>query len=122
MAATTGTDDRGTTHGRIQVLPGVIDLLVAAVGNRADQGFDCLLNEGDLGQMAAQKRFLLDRGFEVGQQDAFPALRAVDFPRALQLLFTHRVEGWWNLERAFVENQVCTADQFREAMRTAVEK
>jgi len=68
--------------------------------------------------MAIQKRFLISRGFEVEQSDAYPALKSEDFPRALEQIFNNRVEGWWNLERDFARHGVCTSEEFSQALQT----
>jgi hypothetical protein len=107
------TTEENSTDGGIETL------IVAAADRRRDEGFTHLL-EGDLSQMSAQKKFLRGEGFEVGQNDVYPALRDEEtFLRAIKLIFEHRVEGWWNYERKLVEHGICTQPEFDAAIARA---
>ena len=95
-------------------LPGVMSLLASA-GTR-QEGFRFLLN-GDLNQMGIQKNFLREQDFNVGQVDVYPALQTQEeYDRAITLIWERRVAGWWHYESRLVELEVCTKEEFSQAL------
>lgn len=56
---------------------------------------DLLLN-GDLCQMASQRKFLRQRGFQLGQVDVYPTVAKEDVIQALRSIWLSKTEGWWN--------------------------
>ena len=105
----------GLTTGRIAVAEGVVESLAGACARRADAGH--ILSGGDLSQMAAQKRFLIASGLDVGQRDVYPVLKnPEDFKKALALIFENKIAGWWNLENDIVSQGVCPAAEFGKAL------
>lgn len=95
--------------------PGVAGLMMAA-GSRPREGFKFFL-DGDLCQMSKQKEFLRNKGFAVDQSDVYPVLRESDGPRAMKLIWKHKVEGWWTYKRRYFEFGICTEEEFKEALK-----
>jgi hypothetical protein len=73
--------------------------------------------QGDLNQMAIQKRFLKKQLFEVGQVDVYPTIRYEDIKQALILLYFNRVEGWWNYKSELLKFEICTEDEFKSSLK-----
>ena len=89
-------------------------LTLLANAGKSDSNFKYLLSEGDLCQMSSNKEFLQRSGFKIGQVDVYPALQTEkEYIEALNLFYIHRVNGWWNYRRQFVEYGICTDDEFK---------
>lgn len=95
---------------------GVFSLLQSAIDERSDDGFHFLL-DGDLNQMGIQERFLRDRGFAVGRRNVYPALKTEEeFNDAIKAIWKSRTSGWWQYRRQLVKNNVCTEEEFKQAL------
>ena len=78
--------------------------------------------DGDLCQMSAQKEFLRDNFFEVGQCGVYPAVKDQEtFDKAITAIWNGRVEGWWHYEKRLVELKVCTHEEYRTALKISCE-
>ena len=96
------------------VTPDVLGVLGMA---GTSTGHEEIVGHGDLCQMAAQGRFLASRGFDVGHQDVYPALRTKeDADRAYRLFWEHKVDGWWNMSHEFLRRGICSEAEFIEAL------
>ena len=105
---------------RLQVGEGVLGLLAQA--NTRKAGYGIVVGDGDLCQMAAQGRFLRERGMDIGNIDVYPAVRTREEElQALRLMWEGRVDGWWNLRERFVREGICTADEAADALHHEVE-
>lgn len=103
------------SSGGFSVEPGVLGR-IARAGTKSE-GYPHTLSGGDLSQMGKWDRFLRSQGMDVGNRDVYPAFRSIeDYKRALELLWQHRIEGWWNLERELVQSEICTNEEFRAAL------
>lgn len=77
---------------------------------------DFYLN-GDLCQMSAQKKHLSNNGFSVGQVDVYPTLKQEDVGDALNEIWQFKIDGWWNYKTAFIDHNICTEKEFKEALK-----
>jgi len=72
------------------------------------------LNQGDLRQAGIQSLFLRRQGFDIQQEDVFPALSTKEeYIEALSVIYRHYVESWWNYKDQCVQYGICTADEFQ---------
>ena len=78
--------------------------------------FDFFL-DGDLNQMRQQREFLDRNGIETRQNNVYPCLRASDVKEALTLIWNNRVPGWWHYEKHYVENNICTKEEFLSRLK-----
>ncbi len=92
---------------------GVFDLLGSA-GSTASSEYVFSLS-GDLCQMSSQDRFLRGRGFNVGRSDVYPMLKEEDVEKALTEIWKSKVEGWWHYLPKYLEFQICTKEEFKNA-------
>ena len=75
-----------------------------------------ILSGGDLRQMGVWDNFLRIKGFDVGHQDVYPALRtAEERKRALQLFWEERIDGWWHFNKDYRELGIATEEEVRTA-------
>jgi hypothetical protein len=93
---------------------GVFNLLKSA-GSKCSEEFTFYLS-GDLDQMSKQKDFLAQSGFEVSQSDVYPVLKEADKKRALELIYKHRVPGWWHYDKEYYAFGICTKEEFTKAL------
>jgi len=69
--------------------------------------------QGDLCQLALQRRLLLDYGYDVEMSDVYPTLKTEEeFKRALSLIWTMRCEGWWHYDDSYFKYNICTPYRF----------
>ncbi|MDD5651231.1 MAG: hypothetical protein PHF86_12580 [Candidatus Nanoarchaeia archaeon] len=107
---------------QFSIAPGVVSLLSSAVSNeRAPSEFKFYLS-GDLSQMGIQDCFLRNAGFEVARSNVYPVLKEADVPKALQMIWEYKVEGWWHYKEKYVALQICTGEQFDVALTAQVER
>ena len=78
--------------------------------------------DGDLCQMAEQKRFLQEKGFNVWQENVYPVISDDDKEAVLKAIWSNRVEGWWHYDQAYYKLGICTEEQFMRALNKTVEK
>jgi hypothetical protein len=94
---------------------GVLDLLGSA--NRAEAPCDYTFYvSGDLNQMSKQKSFLINRGIDVGQRDVHPVLKDCDVLQALTLIYANKIEGWWHYQEQYIKYNICTKEEFHNAL------
>ncbi len=102
-------------YATISAEDGVYSLLASAKSGRNDNisfGF-----QGDLEQMAAQERFLRDKGFVTGRSGGIPGLLSNgDLPQALTLIWTNKVKGWWHYMPEYERFGICTEAEFKIAL------
>ena len=96
----------------------MFDLIKAGVSDTKSMGFDFFL-DGDLCQMAIQKRFLSSRGVETQQNNVYPCLRQSDVPMALKMIWDNKVEGWWHYQEKYAELGICTKEEFLNRLKNA---
>lgn len=94
--------------------------LMKSAGSQCSEEFTFYLS-GDLNQMSTQKDFLVQSGFEVSQSDVYPVLKEVDKKRALELIFKHRVPGWWHYSKEYYALGICTEKEYTKALNFIVE-
>jgi len=69
--------------------------------------------EGDLNQMAKQKRLLVDHGFDIVMWDVHPTVKTEDeYNRAISLIWSSRCEGWWHYKEHYFKHNICTPYEF----------
>lgn len=95
----------------------MIDLLTSAANKETNREFSFFLG-GDLNQMSAQRNFLNSRGITTKQNDVYPCLKQEDVEKALTLIWTQRVEGWWHYKDKYVEHNICTAEEFDTRLKS----
>jgi len=64
-------------------------------------------------------RSLLDHGFSVVKSDVYPGFpreAEEEFVRALKHVFEHRIEGWWGQRENLLKYQVCTEEEYWNAL------
>lgn len=71
---------------------------------------------GDLNQMSDQRKFLMNQGFSIGQEDVYPTLGEVDAKAALTKLWEYKVSGWWNYHSLLLQKGICTESEFKSAL------
>ena len=74
---------------------------------------------GDLCQLDTMEIVLKAVGFDIVKSDVYPGFpksKEDEFIRALNYLYQHRVQGWWNQEKALIDNKICTQLEFDKAM------
>ena len=96
---------------------GVFDLLCCGADKVTASSEYTFYLSGDLCQMSSQKSFLRNQGFGVSQSNVYPVLKEEDVPRALKLIYDHRVEGWWHYKEKYVKHDICTAEEFDTALK-----
>jgi hypothetical protein len=102
--------------------PGVFDLLSYAKGDtKVDTGFSFYIR-GDLHQMSIQKSFLSRYRVNIQQQGVYPAIKQIDVPKVLELIYENRVYGWWHYKDEYVALKICTKDEFDKALERQCEK
>lgn len=96
-------------------LGGVLSLLSSA--GKSDEGLRYFLR-GDLVQMFTQESFLHGQGLKMGRSDVYPGFKTEEeFHKALALIWKHRIEGWWNYKREFLDANICTEEEFNGAFK-----
>lgn len=79
--------------------------------------------DGDLLQMSQQETFLRSHGFSVGRSNVYPGLYTEDdFKQALNLIWDHRVPGWWHYLDKYERYDICTTTEFKSALHIECEK
>lgn len=73
--------------------------------------------DGDLSQMGRQRVFLNSRGIETKQNNVYPCLRDSDVPRALALIWSYHVEGWWHYKEEYVKYSICSEEAFNNRLK-----
>ena len=73
---------------------------------------------GDLNQMASQKRFLISRGFDIGQDDVYPVVKKNEEKKALFSLWINKVNGWWCYKEEFIKYKICTEQEYFTALES----
>lgn len=69
--------------------------------------------EGDLNQMAKQKRLLTNHGFDIVMWDVHPTVKTEEeYNRALSLIWSSRCEGWWHYKEHYFKHNICTPYEF----------
>lgn len=94
----------------------MLDLIEAAINDENNQEYSFYL-EGDLSQMSTQKNFLQKEGFSTKQNNVYPCLQQKDVKPALELIWKHRVEGWWHYKKKYVELGICEAADFDQRLQ-----
>jgi len=76
--------------------------------------------DGDLGQMSTMSRTLALAGFPVGQNGVYPSLpNEVQYKKALEYLYKHETDGWWNQSRDMIKNGICTEEQYKAKLEAS---
>ena len=97
---------------RMTIMPGVASLLADA--HRSETLYKSL--KGDLGQMAAQERYLLDRGFDMRRSGGIPGFRTKEeYEHGLKIIWQFMVEGWWNYRNELLGLGLCTEEELKRA-------
>lgn len=86
-------------------------LLKSAIDNERNETYSFFLS-GDLSQMSSQRSFLNRMGVETRQNNVYPCLKESDVPKALNLIWVNRVDGWWHYEDLYVKHSICTKEEF----------
>lgn len=69
--------------------------------------------EGDLCQMAAQRRLLLDYGYNIKMSNVYPTVETEEeFIRAISLIWIMKCEGWWHYRERYFKHGICTPYEF----------
>ncbi len=68
--------------------------------------------DGDLCQMMAQSKVLTNMGIKLRRSDIYRIVSGEDVKRALSIIWSQGVDGWWHYKKEFVENGICTAEQY----------
>lgn len=106
---------------RFSVTPGVASLIAGAACGANDRVQ--FLLDGDLSQMSEQEEFLRSRGFKVGRTDVYPGLYTEEeFRSALDLIWKHRVSGWWHYKEKYVKYSICSQEEFMAALNVECAK
>lgn len=78
--------------------------------------FRYVLSAGDIAVANALTEFLKSQAFEVGDAGGSPAFRTKEaYTTALNRIWNLKPEGWTELKKEFVENKICTAQEFDNA-------
>lgn len=77
------------------------------------------LLSGDLNQMSIQRNFLINKGFEVLQNNVYPSLKPADTKRALTLIWTENIAGWWHYQKEYAQHVICSAEEFKTKLNRA---
>lgn len=72
---------------------------------------------GDLNQMAIQKRVLSQHGIQTVQSDVYPTVSMEDLPKALQIIWKNKVEGWWHYKDEYIKYSICSAEEFKNGFK-----
>lgn len=97
------------------IAPGVLGLLCQA--NTRTEDYPEVIGDGDLSQMASQRRMLETLGFDVGHCDVYPALKTKeDVKRAYEAFWTYKVDGWWNMRHRLTALGICTDHEYLDAL------
>ena len=86
------------------------DLIDSAIKEENNEDHTFFL-EGDLSQMSQQKIFLNNRGIYTKQRNVYPCLKEEDVTKALTLICTNKVEGWWNYDKEYLKRGILTQEQ-----------
>ncbi|MGE5329294.1 MAG: hypothetical protein ACM3KR_07295 [Deltaproteobacteria bacterium] len=92
---------------------------VAGLMSGAGKNMDVVLFtfKGDLRQMAEQQRALQDAGIQVLRRDVYPGVKTEeDFIKALTIIWTQRVEGWWHYKERYAQYGICTKNQYNRRL------
>jgi hypothetical protein len=68
--------------------------------------------KGDLLQMSSQDTHLIFQGIPTRRVDVYPVVNAENRNRALYILWTDSVDGWWLYEEEFIELGLCTHEEY----------
>jgi hypothetical protein len=100
---------------QFRIEPAVLSALAHA--NKCDAGYDFIVGDGDLLQMGQQFNFLRTNGFDVGRRDVYPAVRTeAERKQAYEAMWKARVPGWWNMHAALLRENICTEEEFQQAL------
>lgn len=91
------------------------NLLHSAINNETNEEFTFFL-DGDLSQMSSQKSVLNRNGIITKQNNVYPCLKEKDIPKAMEIIWNSRVEGWWHYKELYVKHNICTAKEFDERL------
>ena len=78
--------------------------------------------DGDISQMSNQKSFLIEQGISVGQNNVYPVLEEKDVKKALILIWSNKVDGWWHYKKEYVELGICTDEEWSNALGRQVNR
>jgi hypothetical protein len=73
---------------------------------------------GDLNQMANQMAELKMRGINAKVDGGIPSIQDSEYQRALLIIWTNGIAGWWNYKDDFLEYDICTEEQFMNKLRS----
>ncbi len=88
----------------------MINLINSAIKKEENTKYSFFLS-GDLLQMSTQKTFLLNKGFDVKQNNVYPCLKPTDVKKALGLIWEFKIDGWWNYEEKYIEFGISTKEE-----------
>ena len=110
------TDSNARNRGRIArvtIAPGVASLLASA--QQTERLYKTL--NGDLGQMASQKRYLEAHGINMGITGGIPGFYTeYDALRGLKLIWDNKFNGWRNYRHDFINLGICTEDELKAGL------
>jgi hypothetical protein len=111
-------DDEFCKGFRIDVPPGTAFILNNKCCNEG--GLDAFyMIEGDLNTWGIIAQALEEAGFELnwdsgGLQPGFSESRKDEYLRALEYIWSNKLEGWWN--QPLTRNGICTRDEHNRAI------
>lgn len=99
---------------KFTIAPGVGHALSGMEDTRAYYHFF-----GDLNQLGQIYKALLEAGFPVVKNNVYPGFPKDQediYIQALDYVFKNRVTGWWNQRAQLLVYQICTKDEFDQAL------
>lgn len=97
-----------------RIAPGTIPALTGRDDDRAYWIF-----EGDLNQMGIIQEVLKAVGFDIVKNDVYPGFpkdQEEEYKRALRFIWDYKIPGWWNQRRKLIQYEICTEEQYQEAL------
>ena len=100
-----------TKHLGFSMAPGTLTSLSKA--GTYDEGYIYRFSGDDLSKMGQQEEFLVKKGFDIGHQDVYPAVKTEEeYVKGLQLIYENKVDGWWIYHDDLLKFGVCTHEEY----------
>jgi hypothetical protein len=81
------------------------------------------LLKGDLRQMSIQGEFLRNRGIDARATGGNVGVCSEeDYKKSLRLIWSNKVEGWWNYKDDLLKYGICQAERFDSALNIECER
>ena len=61
-------------------------------------------------------------GIKIFQHGVHPVIKNKDeYIKALNIIWSEKIEGWWNYKEEFLKYNVCSAQKFKEELHSIVD-